>query len=173
MKPDPLLTARILWFAILSATILFLFIPMPPSDPVAGASLLLPLTIAAAGCAVGSIVAPAHLLRNGLTRLKLQTVEIEDRERAFGSIVPKRRAFRDPDVAESAAYRVYQTATIIGLALAEAVALDGFVLKFLAAGMKNALPFFIVSWALILVLFPRRSVISRALERAYGIGPIG
>jgi len=169
MQPNPLLTLRVLWFAILSATVAFLFIPMPESDPASGATLLLPLSIMALGCAAGSLLVPIHLMRSGLERLKLQTVEIDDLEPA----APRRRVFRDPDIAEHAAFGVYRTATILGLVLAEAIALDGFVLKFLAAGLHNALAFFGVSWALILILFPRRSVALRALERAYRIGPVG
>jgi len=173
MTPNPLLTLRVLWFAILSATVAFLFIPMPVSDPASGATLLLPLAITASGCALASVLLPMQVMRRGLERLKLQTVEVDNREPALEALAPRRRVFRDPDVAEHAALRVYKTATILGLALAEAIALDGFVLKFLAAGLHNALPFFVVSWALILSLFPRRRAVTRALERAYHIGPVG
>jgi hypothetical protein len=172
MQPNPLLTLRVVWFAILSATVAFLFIPMPVSDPASGATLLLPLALTAAGCAAGSLLLPLHVLRSGLRRLKLQTIDVDNREPALETFAAQRRVFRDPDIAAHAAFGVYRTATILGLALAEAVALDGFVLKFLAVGVANFMPFFIVSWALILALFPRRAVIARALERAYGIGPI-
>src|SRR5688572_12562121 len=168
-----LLTPRILWFSILSATVVFLVLPVSQSDPASGATLFLPLTLAAVGCGIASVILPVHLFKSGLKRLKIPTVEVEDPARAFGSITPKRRAFRDPDLAEHAAFGVYRTSLTLGLVLAESIALDGFVLKFLAAGTKSVIPFFVASWLLILVRFPRRSAVMGPLERAYGIGPLG
>ena len=173
MNSAQLLTPRILWFSILSATVVFLVLPVSQSDPASGATLFLPLTLAALGCGIASVVLPLHLQRSALKRLKLSTIEVEDQERAFGSIVPRRRAFKDADLAEHAALRVYQTSLILGLALAESIALDGFVLEFLAAGTKSVIPFFVASWLLILVRFPRRSSVTGPLERVYGIGPLG
>jgi hypothetical protein len=173
MDSKKLVTPRAVWFGILSATVIFLVLPVSQSDPASGATLFLPMTLAAVGCGIASVLLPMHLQKSGLKRLKLVTVEVEDRERAFGSLVPKRRAFKDPDLAELAALRVYQTSLILGLALAESIALDGFVLKFLAAGTNSVIPFFVASWLLILVRFPRRSAVIGPLERAYGIGPVG
>lgn len=172
MNADPLVTLRVLWAAILSATIAFLVIPVSAGDAATGPTLLLPFAFVALGSAVASVFLPRYVLAQGLAKLELQTVEVDDPERAFGSMVRKRRVFRDPELALRAGYRVHQTAMILGLALAEAVAIYGFVLKFLGAELSSVAPFFVVSWALILYRFPRRSVIAHSLERAYRIGPL-
>jgi hypothetical protein len=56
---------------------------------------------------------------------------------------------------------------ILGLALAESVALFGLVLGQLGSPLPGVLPFFVVSWGLMLSKLPTERAIVQALEQVY------
>ena len=57
--------------------------------------------------------------------------------------------------------------TILGMALAESIAICGFLVGFFGFDRVQAAPFFVVSFALMLLRFPRDSTIFGPLEAAY------
>jgi hypothetical protein len=64
---------------------------------------------------------------------------------------------------------LYQTTFILKMAMAEAVALFGFVLHFVGFPLAYALPFFVVCWALMIARFPTLEKAIAPLEQATGV----
>ena len=126
---SPLLTARILWGALFASTLLYLLV-LELVDLDAGAdwqSLVYPLGFAGAATSVASLVVPR--------RLRLQG---------------DNRSARSQESS-------YLTGLILGLALAESVAIFGLVLGFLGAPATVVVPFFVVCWLLMFLQLPTRA----------------
>jgi hypothetical protein len=73
---------------------------------------------------------------------------------AGGSLLAPRFVRRKPGGAPSGQQNTYIVALILSLALAESVCILGLVLGFLGAPAMVVLPFFAVTWLLMLLRFP-------------------
>jgi hypothetical protein len=170
MNDQKLMTMRILWAALLTGTVMFLVVgyivtsqrsPVPQPEP----SLLAVLGVTAIGLAVGSVTLPPFLLRQALRSLDLT---ISDAPSPGPSNTRRRaRRFLDPAAARLALISRAQAPFIVGMALAEAVALHGFVLWFLEFELTLVLPFFVACWGLMLSKFPRVTALEHQLESIY------
>lgn len=160
----------VLWVALFASTIAYgvvLRVVAPPAAP-ASPMLLYALGAAALGSAVASIVLSRMTFRAALSRLSPQIREEPDTSQVqFRDKVPMRRLFADGARARADAMRVHTTPFIIGMALAESVALYGFVLGFLGFPLVNVIPFFVACWALMIFHFPRTRAIEAAIETAH------
>jgi F0F1-type ATP synthase membrane subunit c/vacuolar-type H+-ATPase subunit K len=123
-----LLLPRIIWAALFGSTLLYVVILELSTIQVEGGWTVLfyPLVFAAASTAGASLLVPR--------------------------IMRRRRA-----IDQSAEQRERNSVTelIVILALAESVAIFGLVLGFLGAPARVVVPFFAVSWFLMLLRFPR------------------
>jgi hypothetical protein len=122
---------RILWAALFASTLLYiavleLTIVQGESD---WQALLLPLAFAGVTVAGGSLVAPRILRRQQSTKAN------EERS--------------SPQAAGT-----YLVALILAMALAESVAIFGLVLGFRGAPATVVMPFFVVTWILMVIRFP-------------------
>ena len=167
------MTPLILWFALFGATFMYLAIPalMPLEDrePLE-LGMIVALSAAAVGTAVASRVIPSIQHRQGLVARNLKVTEqvVRDASDVLPyRDAPKQRVFADPKAAETAAIVAFMTPFILGMALAEATALFGFILMFLGLPMLQALPFFALAWILMLLRFPTPRAVVTPLEKAY------
>jgi F0F1-type ATP synthase membrane subunit c/vacuolar-type H+-ATPase subunit K len=174
-------TVRILWFAIMASTAMFLGVlvkikPVPLEPP--GPQLLAVLAFAALATAVMSRVVPSIAARNMARQLSVpsKTETIADPSRPVSEILPAGAAPTqtrlvpvDPALARQRAFMAFMTPFILSLALSEAVALFGFVVGFLGFGLALALPFFVLSWILIGLRFPTLERVIAPFERAKGL----
>ncbi len=78
----------------------------------------------------------------------------------------RQRVFADGREALVKAMPALQTGLILGLALAEAVALFGLVLVVLGHPLAETNGFFVVSWILIALKWPSEAGLARQLETA-------
>lgn len=166
---------RILWGALLSATVIFLgvlfwqrragVLPAAPEDPM----FLLTFAVAALSASSMSVVMPLMFRRKALLAANLAVEEIDDTGAIgmFRQSAPKVRVFSDAQKARAIALATYQTSLILGMAMAESVALFGFVLGFLGFAPLQVLPFWIVAWLLMLSRFPNDKAIDEPLEKVY------
>jgi hypothetical protein len=161
----------ILWGALFSSTFMLLAVVFvaapPPAEPLD--PMLVPILGAVAvGEAIMSFVLPAQLLRNGLQRLSIPTREIQD-PTALPGLGKTLRVPIDSAAAVRALMTVTMTPFILALALSEAVALTGFSLGFMGAPKEQCLPFFIASWVLLLLRFPRPKALIEHASRTLRI----
>jgi len=122
---------RILWAALFISTLLYLAVielTTVEGEP-NWQGLLLPLAVAAAMTAGASLVAPRILLRQRSSK----STDESSSTRAAGA---------------------YLNSLILSMALAETVAILGFVLGLRGAPVTVVMPFFVVTWILMLLRFP-------------------
>jgi hypothetical protein len=172
MPPERLRVARILWAAITMSAVMIpavgWFVAQqqpaggPPDPAMAGM-----LGLVALVTAVLSVVLPGRLLRTALVGQRLVLADRPESERMFADRPRRARVFANPQAARNGAVAAFMTSLIIGIALAEAVALDGLVLVVMRAPLLWGLPFFVVSWAILASKFPRPEQPLRSLEQAY------
>lgn len=166
-----LMTARILWGALLASTVMFLVVLQFAKNPDPELIPLMPplLGLVALGVAVVSVALPSYQVKTVLGKSDVAVTEEAD-PNASGIIpyrdAPKRRVFARPEQAEITAFMAYQPALILGCALSESVALFGFVLGFLGHSPAIYLPFFAVAWGLFAIRFPTRARVRAPLEKA-------
>lgn len=170
MNDDKLKVMRILWVALLSSPALFLvvgyLVVQERQEVLTPEPLLLPVLAATAlGSAMASVLLPRVLLRPALLGLRLPLTDAPAPGPSRGR--RRTRRFTDSSSARSKLLATVQTHFILGMALAESVALQGFVLWFLGFPFIYAAPFFAVSWGLMLVKFPRLPHYEQELEAAY------
>jgi hypothetical protein len=164
---------RILWFALFASTGVLAGVVVAVGgtlEPGISTTLPVGLAISAIFAAVLSVVLPARFHRQALRAQKLTVVEEVDQTSAFANYrgaLGKRRVFQEPSAARRAAVATMQVPMIVGLALAESVAIDGAIIGFLGFDFIQAAPFFLASGALILARFPRETSIYRALETVF------
>jgi len=122
-----LLLPRIIWAALFGSTLLYVAILELATVQSEGnwRILFYPLGLAAVSTAGASLLVPRIMLRR---RVNGQSAGQEERN--------------------------YLTELIVTLALAESVAIFGLVLGFLGAPARVAVPFFAVTWVLMLLRFP-------------------
>ena len=161
MNAQKLMTMRILWGALFSSTVIYLVVVVvlraqgaelagtaaPPG--LAPVFALLAVVIAAV-----SIALPRKISRDALLRLELKVSERAADERMFSEGKRRPRRFSDPAEARERAFPVLQTAFILGMALAESIAIFGFTLLLMGLSLTVALPFFAVCWVLMVGRFP-------------------
>jgi hypothetical protein len=122
---------RILWVALFISTLLYLVVielTTLEGEP-KWQGLLFPLAVAAVATAGASLVAPRILLRQRTA----QSTEESSSTQAAGA---------------------YLVSLILSMALAEAVAILGLILGILGAPVTVVMPFFVVTWILMLLRFP-------------------
>ncbi|CAN5287072.1 hypothetical protein BH09MYX1_BH09MYX1_56350 [soil metagenome] len=121
---------------------------------------------------VASFVLPRRLYREALARLALSVTEVPVQEgasiRDYRSPAGSERVFRDPPTARDAALRAFQAPFIVGIALADATAIIGFMIAIeRVAPSFYALPFFALAWLLLGLRYPRIDRVIGPAERAY------
>jgi hypothetical protein len=163
----------LVWGSILGSTgLLLAVLSVVPRPAELESKELLPLFgvlgLVIAGMAV---VFPAHLFRQALQRLQIETVEQPDPNALqFGAAAAGvLRVPRYPERARQSLLGAYATKTILGCALGEAVCLLGFTLGFLGLNLQLCVPFFIVGWMLIGYHMPRVSALNEEASRLLGI----
>lgn len=167
-------TIRILWFALFSSTLMFIVVRfvVPPAS-VTPEPLMLPISgMAALTVLVVSVILPRRFLELGMRSRKVEIIEADD-PKASSDVIPggegpKRRVFADRNAALAAAFPVYQTPFILGMALSESIALFGFALWHVGFGLYEGLPFFVVAWISMAFRFPSLEKLVTAMERAHG-----
>lgn len=164
-------TLRLLWASIFFAVGVFagLTVVLPPPMAEGDQTLFLVLAAVALGNAMLSFVVPKSVYRNGLTREKVPIDEVPDPNAPAGfGAVTRVRVFRNPEAARRLARQHFRQTFIIGLALAESVAVIGFVMNRLGFPQLLTLPFFLVSGILIAVRFPSGDTPERQFEATLG-----
>lgn len=161
---------RILWAAISTTPAVmllvgYLIIPADSAARDAQPFLLPALSVTAIGFAVASVVVPAAVLRTSLLGLKLSVTDSPSPGPSRGR--RRARRFVDSDAARASSLSAAQPSFVMGLAMAESVALVGFVLWFLGFELMMVAPLFGVSWAVLLSKFPRLAQFEAVLERVY------
>jgi hypothetical protein len=134
-------------------------------------AMLAGLGVAAVVEAVLSLTMPASMYRQAL---KNKTFDLK--EEAFGDAaagqnrdaVETHRVFAKPEKALALGILMYQTPFILGMALGEAVAINGLVLGFLGQPITVVVPFFVVSLGLALSRFPSTGGIIKQMQLAVG-----
>lgn len=172
VSQNQLRVMRILWGALFASTLLFLISgyvaiggreDAPSPDP-----LMLPvLAFASAGIAGASILFPRHLLRQSFRAAKYEVTDLPKEELMFRDTPGRPRKFTDPEAVRKTLAPKVQTSFILGMALAEAVALNGFVLWFVGFPLTQTIGFFVVCWVLMLTHFPNADRDVQALEKLY------
>ncbi len=163
---------RILWFALFASTLTFLvvmFVATPQRSEPPPMTLALPLSLVGVMVAATSAVFPAAQYR---TMLRSKQFEMSpdmtgDDPGSYRQAAPFRNVFSNPDMVLRGVLPAFQTTTILGMALAEAVALLGFVLGFLGLPKAIAIPFFCVCWVLQLTKFPTLQKIVGPVEKLH------
>jgi hypothetical protein len=77
---------------------------------------------------------------------------------------PVRRVAKDPAKALRQAFAIYQTKLVLSCALADSVAVMGFMLGFTGHPVLHAIPFFVICWALMLLQLPTMAKILAPVE---------
>jgi hypothetical protein len=165
-------TPRILWSSLTLTPGIYLGIlwtlhvhaPAPPDALVWG------LFGAAAFTAILCGALPRRLHQQAIERARFEVVEEPDpaapptmlRENAT-----LRRVFADASKVRAQSLAPYQTSFIIGMALAEAIAIFGLVLGMLGGAWNLVLPFFAVAWILMAAQFPTTARVLSPIEQLY------
>ena len=178
LTPHRLLTSRILWASLLSTNFIYLGVlayvrdqRTPPPAP--ASALVMSLALVGLTNAVMSFVLPQLLYRRAATATRVETREglMGDplgATQGFRAAAASGRVFSDEGAARRVAFQAYQSPFIVGMAMAEAVSLFGFVLGFLGAEWAQVLPFFAVGVAAQAVRFPTRRRVEGMFETVHG-----
>jgi F0F1-type ATP synthase membrane subunit c/vacuolar-type H+-ATPase subunit K len=167
-----IMTPRILWGALCFSVVLFdVALTAVRDDKPPGVPPHLDLMLAAmsVGLAIMSVGLPRQILVRGI---KAMNLEVEERPGeaigGFRESAPVTRVVKDPTAAIGRAFAPFQQALLIGMALAESIALFGFMLGFLGENMLYASLFFVASLLLMITKYPRIATLATAVERATG-----
>lgn len=171
-----LTTMRILWGSLVASTVLLLVLSKvteaehrgPGLDAVSTAAL----SVVAVILFVLSLVMPPAMRRSLLAEASFAAVERPARQapsdgRCRATPTLERR-FADQAAILPIAWGGYQTTLILGMALAEGVALLGFVQVFLGRPFWVCLPFFVLAWSSMLNKLPTMSAFLGPLEAVTG-----
>jgi len=177
-SPQRLLTSRILWGSLLSSNVIYLGVlayvreqRTPPPTP--ASALVMALALAGLTNTVMSFVVPYMVYRRAATATRVETREglMGDplgATQGFRTAAASGRVFSDEGAARSVAFQLYQAPFIVGMAMAEAVSLFGFVLGFLGAEWAQVLPFFAVGITAQAVRFPTARRVEGLFEAVHG-----
>ncbi len=165
---------RVLWLGLLGSHVVLMVMiaahlargaegnEMPPHLPEMLGALAL-------GLAVVSVVFPAKAFDQGLRSMAVRTTnEVGEAVGSFRESAPVTKVVADPEQAVVDAFARFQTAMIVGLSLAEAISLFGFMIGFMGGPVYGYAPFFALGIALTLSKFPRLVTITSAIERVKG-----
>ena len=174
MGPEKLRVMRIIWAALLLSTLIYLVVALvvpPESTEELGreTSPLMPPAFAALAVALAaaSIAVPRRMAKESLLQKRFALVDLAADKRMFSDAKGRARRFQDSGAARAEAFPALQTSFIVGMALAEAIALFGFVLLYLGFELSWGLPFFAVCWVLMAGRYPSPARLDQQLEEAY------
>jgi len=127
----PLTLSRILWTALFISTLLYIVVLELTTVQTEAdwEALALPLVFAGVMLAGASLIGPRILIR-------------------------RRSSTRAEEPSAGRAAGAYLVALILAMALAESIAIFGLILGFLGAPPSVVVPFFVVTWILMLIRFP-------------------
>ena len=163
-------TMRIVWMGLFISSLLLLFLitshVIHDEDAKMPAQLPQILGALALGTAIMSIVLPARILHQNLRSMDV-TFENEMGESvgSFRESAPVQKLVAKPHETVIAAFTRFQPPFIVGMGLAEAVCLYGFMLGFFGAHPYAYAPFFAVGLGLMVWKFPRLTQLTSAIER--------
>lgn len=173
---NPFFTMLVLWGALLTSTFIYLFLVFyvdfdtqdGPRDP-----MLAPILAMVACIDAGlSLWLPRRFFRVGLSNAEIETREVPDPDASvmFRDQTPMIRVFADRDQARRRIASLTMTPFILGMAMAEAVAVFGFLLGIMGYDpMIWTIPFFVIAWALMLYRLPLESRILARAEEITGV----
>jgi hypothetical protein len=176
MRQHPALyTLRIVWFALLASTFMYLGLAVAVLAKTAQKPqvdvMLFALPVVALLVTIMSFVLPPFLYRQaanaGDLEIKGEVVPNAYPDR-YREAVPKRQVFADPEAAMSKAYASFMTPFILSLALSEAVAIFGLVIVMMGFGVSMGVPYFLFGATLIAVRFPSHSKVLAMFEKVRG-----
>jgi hypothetical protein len=163
---------RILWAALLASTVAFVVAAVAHRSQgieraVPSAVLWYALAVTALAIAALSLALPRFLTPLALKRERFELSERPATERLFADQARRGRVFAHPAQIWRGSGPALQTGLILGLALAESIALCGFLVLFLGFSWLHGAPFFVVSWVLMLAKYPSESGMRRMIEQTY------
>jgi hypothetical protein len=172
MTAQNVATMKILWGCLLASTVMLfgvgVFVTRGGYEaPRPEQALLVALAVVSAISAGASVVFPRHTLHRTLRAPKLETEATEAKDRMFSDTRRRLRRFADSKHARVRLAAAAMTSMILGMALAESVALDGLVLMFLGHSVRVCAAFFGVCWILMATKFPNPKAYERQLEDLY------
>ena len=162
---------RVLWMAIFVSTILVFAMGsmVQPHDLTPPLTTLIALGAAAIAVPITGAVFVRQTYRQQLRALKLAVRDVpapvEPKE--YRGVSLSQKVIDDPTAARRI-FRIYQTSTIIGLAMSEVPALLGLVARTQGADMRVGLAFSVISWIAIAARFPTRGRALAPLKDVYG-----
>ncbi len=151
--------------------LMIMFVASPHRDAAPDRAMILALVICALASSALSLVLPEVMWKRSLSRLDLPTREARG---SSASLVlrdeaPTLKVYDDPEAARLAVTGCFFSPFILGMALAESVAIFGLILGFLGSPPTVSLPFFLVSWGLLATRFPREKATLEAAEELTGV----
>ncbi|HRI62858.1 MAG TPA: hypothetical protein PK156_01435 [Polyangium sp.] len=177
MKSHPaLMTLRILWFALLMSTFLYMGIAygvlagkatvpqIPIMPPVLAA---LSLVLAATSFLLPRFIYP-QAAKTAAVKIEEEVASNSAFPDRYREASPKQRVFADPSEAMSKAFACFMTPFILSLALSEAIALFGLVLAQLGFETILSVPFFVAGAVLIAIRFPQQATVVTMFEKVHG-----
>lgn len=176
MPPHPALkTIRILWFALLLATFLYMGVAygVLPKNTAAPPQPFMPYVLGGLSLTIAVI---SFLLPRMTYKQAANNADVKISEEVVSSAfpnryreaTPKRVVFADPKDAAHKAFVCFQAPFILSLALSEAIALFGLVLAQLGFEKMISVPFFLAGAVLIAVRFPQQATVLAMFEQARG-----
>jgi hypothetical protein len=150
----------ILWAALIASAAIYVvvsFLVAPAEVPEAPQELVIVLGIVAVAVAIASMVMPRKLLPDNAVRGRMQA----KRPAAVGA--HKRLSEREQRLASVAG--LYMAPWLVGMVLAEAVAIFGLVLVFITGDPNMVIPFAVVGAALMLLKRPNVSAFVEHAEK--------
>jgi hypothetical protein len=166
------MTMRILWAALIMSTVMLFGVAvfaarsaheMRRPEP----TLLFAFALLSMFSAAASVLFPRHALHRTLRAHQLKTEAAEPKARMFSDTPRRLRRFSDPERARETLATAATTSMILGMALAESVALFGFALLFMGHPVTVCATFFGACWLLMAVKFPNPKAYERQLEDLY------
>jgi len=173
-KPATMATLRLIWGALTASIGLYVLALVfltsnPEYEPQQPPQHLMAwLMVAAMGTGVASLWLPQFRQRRRLREIDFETVEVEDPDHMPGVGRTIREA-ADPSAVRQKALATFQTAMLVGCALAESVALWGFAGCMMGLELVEVAPFFLVAFVLISVHFPTWTKVLAPLEQLRGV----
>jgi hypothetical protein len=166
-------SARIIWGAILASTAVFAVVGQQlkaEGGKPADIMLLVMLGLVAVS-GMGISLAPTYImLPKRLASLRLHVVErVVDpaEERMFRDAAGKQRVFAAPTLARALGCQILMTMTVLSLAGAESVSVLGLVASVLGFPLTHQAPFYALGIVLIAIRFPSQRRWVAAIEGVY------
>lgn len=146
--PDPIRTVRILWGALLQSVLIYGAVGFIVVGEGSGLDPTMETVLMGAAVALAPAVFVLRFVLMGTVGLTVPPLPS----------APLRATPEELATARERATQRYQTGTLVGCAVAEAIAIFGLVLSFLGGDPMTFLPFGVASAVLIAIQFPRPEV---------------